>query len=301
MFWGADAILGYFCAAASAFLFLLSYVVLVVGSGGRALLLLLLVLLLSAGVLALMAFRLLRRKKHPVPSNKGPSVVSAVLGMSMTSPRGQLISLCLLAVIFSIPFVVPGGGRKGADVARQSTRDGGGFGLASRPNSGHNRIDWRGADGEEMIVRPSVAKPNGERIRLVNNPQASDPTYRKLIEFLRSDASDRRPYIDGQWVCANYAEEVHNSAERADIRCALVTIWFVDGESHSCNLFRTVDRGLVYIDCTGGSVNEGPPNHDMVVEVEVGKSYVPRHLFPSDGWEEMAEPAGVVRDFTVHW
>jgi hypothetical protein len=301
MVWGGNAILGIFCAAVSAVVFLFGLAGLIFSPGDSARPLILLVLWLPAGILALMSYRLLSRKGSSVPRASGSSVTDTTFGITTTTPRWQYVSLCALAVILPISFAMRGGDRKDTSVSPQSARRGDGSVIASRSDGERDVIGWRGADGEEMIVRPSLAKPSGEGLRLVNNPQASDPTYRKLIEFLRSDASDRRAYIDGQWVCANYAEEVHNRAEGAGLRCALVTIWFVDGEPHSCNLFRTVDRGLVYIDCTGSSVNEGPPNHDKAVEVEVGRSYVPRYLFPSEGWNDTVEPMGIVRDFTIHW
>ena len=46
---------------------------------------------------------------------------------------------------------------------------------------------------------------------------------------------------------------LHNNAEAAGIRAALVGVFF-EGETtgHGLNVFKTTDRGLVYVDCTGG-------------------------------------------------
>jgi len=46
---------------------------------------------------------------------------------------------------------------------------------------------------------------------------------------------------------------VHNNAEAAGIKAAWISIYFEgDDEGHACNAFQTVDRGLIYIDCTSG-------------------------------------------------
>jgi hypothetical protein len=85
---------------------------------------------------------------------------------------------------------------------------------------------------------------------------------------------------------------VHNNAEAAGIRAASVSVDFEGDEvGHACNAFDTIDKGLVYIDCTGqGSgdklnfhleeteegfvfVDDNPDSWDAVAYVEVGKEY----------------------------
>ena len=50
------------------------------------------------------------------------------------------------------------------------------------------------------------------------------------------------------------------------------------GEGHALNVFRTIDEGLVFIDCTG--INKDL-NADKIRYVEIGKDYIPMSLFPS--------------------
>ena len=91
---------------------------------------------------------------------------------------------------------------------------------------------------------------------LINNKNASDPTYGQLVNFLTNDKTDQYPYIytnrvvasyyppaeshvdltriqgiiDGTTqpsnpdVCADFAERLHNDAEMDGIRCAYVSI-----------------------------------------------------------------------------
>ena len=144
---------------------------------------------------------------------------------------------------------------------------------------------------------------DGEPIVLVNNPDATNPTYAELVAFIRADTTDTKLYagkgLGGlttdedyeAYVCADFAEDVHNSAEAAGIRAAWVSIDFEgDDEGHACNAFEITDRGLVYIDCTGGNprfqltpgsyimlYSHAPPSKptswDTVAYVEIGKEY----------------------------
>jgi len=125
-----------------------------------------------------------------------------------------------------------------------------------------------------------------EPIELINNPSATNPTYSELIAFIMEDTTDTTSYIEwapGAYVCADFAEDVHNNAEAAGIRAAWVGIELEgEDEGHACNAFETTDRGLVYIDCTGeglGSRIRGlvdrplTPSWDTVAYVEIGKVY----------------------------
>ncbi|MFC1938554.1 hypothetical protein ACFLWM_00120 [Chloroflexota bacterium] len=97
---------------------------------------------------------------------------------------------------------------------------------------------------------------DGEPIKLINNPDAINPTYKDLLDFIKTDKTDILYYIEeGDWayVCADASEDVHNNAEAAGIKAAWVGIHFIGNQpGHAINAFETVDKGLVYIDCTGG-------------------------------------------------
>jgi len=184
----------------------------------------------------------------------------------------------------------------------------------------------------------------GEFIVLINNEDAENPTYSKLLDFLRSDTTDEFPYqytlsamgfyygeaedkidlgslksiIDGTAkpsppkICADFAERLHNEAEMAGIRCAYVSldmIGYTDPNNlgiesdagHACNAFETIDRGLVYIDCTGISDTYGPINNDMIVDIQVGEQYNPQFLFPSGGWYVPSGVMGTVTSIFITW
>jgi hypothetical protein len=136
---------------------------------------------------------------------------------------------------------------------------------------------------------------DGEPILLVDNPNAVNPTYAQLVAFVEQDTTDNNDYLVDPnigYVCADFAEDVHNHAEAAGIRAASVSVEFEgSGEGHALNAFDTTDRGLVYIDCTGQSfsdklsfhlqdtgegftfVSDSPQSWDAVAYIEVGKEY----------------------------
>jgi hypothetical protein len=104
--------------------------------------------------------------------------------------------------------------------------------------------------------QPPYLKEGG-RISLVNNPAARDASYAELKTFILQDNTDDSPYILGTWTCGNSAEKLHNNAEQAGIKSALVAIHFEDEQiGHALNAFNTTDKGLVYIDCTGRTLKE---------------------------------------------
>jgi len=175
-----------------------------------------------------------------------------------------------------------------------------------------------------------VGNSYGKFIVLINNKEAENPTYSQLLTFLKSDTTDQYSYqryyamrlysgsaegnvnltlvkeiIDGTKqpdpprVCADFAETLHNNAERAGIRCAYVSIKLGE-DRHALNAFDTSDKGLVYIDDTG-IIDSGPSNCDKIVNVKVGSSYVPRSLFPETGWSSTWGNMGEVTNISMTW
>lgn len=135
---------------------------------------------------------------------------------------------------------------------------------------------------------------DGEPIELINNPDATNPTYAELVAFIKEDTSDSKVYFEGFerqgkiiWarVCADFAEDVHNNAEAKGIRAAWVSIDLrANDDGHALNAFETTDKGLVYVDCTGEDTlgsqlmrqinsTDAPSSWDKIAYVEVGKVY----------------------------
>ena len=145
-----------------------------------------------------------------------------------------------------------------------------------------------------------------------------------VMEFYYGEAEDKidlsilKSIIDGTAepsppkICADFAERLHNEAEMAGIRCAYVSLEMIgytdpynleieSDAGHACNAFETIDRGLVYIDCTGFSDSYGPNNNDMIVDIQVGEQYNPQFLFPSGGWYIPSGVMGTVTSIFITW
>ncbi len=108
-------------------------------------------------------------------------------------------------------------------------------------------------------TQPPYARTDAgyDRIQLINNGSAIDPTWQQLESFLIADKTDEKDYVPGTFMCGTFAEELHNNAEAAGIKAAWVTADFTDGsEGHALNAFYTTDKGLVYIDCGGETEQE---------------------------------------------
>jgi len=146
---------------------------------------------------------------------------------------------------------------------------------------------------------------DGHCITLKNNPDAKNPSWAELKTFLLKDDTDSIEYDFDKFVCADFAERLHNNGEAASIRVAFVSIWlgpcsyWPTSGGHALNAFETTDKGLVFIDCTGfvSSINA-----DKIVDVEVGKNYIPRSIFPEPGWSDVWDSMGKVeRIETIQW
>jgi hypothetical protein len=107
-----------------------------------------------------------------------------------------------------------------------------------------------------------------------------NPTYDEMLWFLHSDNTDKRIYDYNGMVCSHFADLLQSNATKAQIRCGRVSVRF-DGQyyGHACNVFDTVDEGLVFIDCTGITDNEPNTNCDKMIEkFESGKLYTLKSL-----------------------
>ena len=171
----------------------------------------------------------------------------------------------------------------------------------------------------------------GDFIILINNKNATDPTYAQLVSFLQSNTIDEYSYIatnkalgfyygtaeshvdlariqsiiDGTAqpsnpdVCADFAERLHNDAEKAGIKCAYVSMG-LSGYTygHALDAFQTTDRGLVYIDDTNAP---GPTRCVKTANIVIGQSYVPISLFPESGWDSTWQSMGTITSLQVIW
>jgi hypothetical protein len=116
-----------------------------------------------------------------------------------------------------------------------------------------------------------------------------DPTYRQMMKFTKADKTNENEYIEGEYVCENFAMDVCNNAEERGIRCAYVTIDHPDG-GHAIVAFNTIDEGLIYIE----------PQHDDIVNPVIGKHYYkcivpkPGHYYEKPPYDDTIEKILVI-------
>jgi hypothetical protein len=150
------------------------------------------------------------------------------------------------------------------------------------------------------VVASNIKQP-AARVYLENNPLAVNPTWIQLRNFIYLDKTDQNTYILNSYDCKDFCRDVHNNAEKAGIRAGVAFIRLKDEEiGHACNVFKTEDRGLVFIDCTGATAFEDhPANMDMTVGIKLGANYMPQFMFPEYGW--VIRNVGVVSDVQIYW
>ena len=89
------------------------------------------------------------------------------------------------------------------------------------------------------------------------------------------DQTEKHNYTPGVYDCSQFSRDVHNNAEAAGIRAAVVHVDFRNRiEGHALNAFLTTDYGLVYVDCT---------RIDTIARVKTGKEFRAIDLYKITG------------------
>ena len=149
-------------------------------------------------------------------------------------------------------------------------------------------------------IMPPYKSGDLSRITLINDGASTNPTWKQLEAFLREDKTDKTLYVTGIYECGNYAKDLHNNAEAKGICAAFVVVHFSSDTPHALNAFKTLDRGLVYIDVTGYSSSVSLPNLDTKVQLEKDERYKRALLFP-DSWRLQREEQRLVKIIEIYW
>ncbi len=132
------------------------------------------------------------------------------------------------------------------------------------------------------VQPPYVTGPLGEPVNLVRVEGRRDVPWQELMDFLSQDPTDESPYVQDVYMCGGFSETLYNNAAAAGIRAAWVSL-DIRGRAvgHALNAFFTTDRGLVFVDCTGGDTaavvlsgsDEDACEHDRIAYVQPGLEY----------------------------
>ena len=143
-------------------------------------------------------------------------------------------------------------------------------------------------------------KADGTPMDLINNDDAKRPTYEQVIKFLEKDNTDEHPSDPSSYDCVDFAEELHNNAEAAGLKCGVVDVNLVEEDidgvvyrsGHECNVFKLKERSLLFVDCVYG---------DCISHAEEGDVYSIRSIYTGEvsyfeGFEDVE-----VRDVRIFW
>jgi hypothetical protein len=129
-------------------------------------------------------------------------------------------------------------------------------------------------NGEFVLRTIPLRNSAGEPVQLRNHPAATNVSLRQLVLFLRTNPVNYATFQPGKFVCTEFAQALHNAAEAAGLRAGVVMVDFTRGEGHVLNAFETTDKGVVYVDCTGGLPGAIPRQEfDTFGYLQVGKPY----------------------------
>ena len=198
------------------------------------------------------------------------------------------------------------------------------FGLVKGPEGVHSN-----SYGDFVVLinnKNSVDPTYNQLIKFLKNDKTDEYLYQYVINMgsyygtaeSHVNITLVKGIVDGTEdmiiprICSDFAQRLHNAAELAGIHCGYVSIdlsGYTDPSNlgissdtgHALNVFNTTDRGLVYIDCTGGFA-DGPTNRDDIINnFKVGEDYIPESLFPEKGWKSTSGSMGKVVSIFITW
>ena len=177
-----------------------------------------------------------------------------------------------------------GNGNYQIDILSKASKDHGKHGKLSIPLK-YKFTSYNPGDSNYYIVGA-----DNEKIILINNESAIDPTYNDLIRFIKTDTTSTNPYVPDVYTCGDFAEDVHNKAEMYGYRAGWVEVDFYDDpDGHALNVFNTPDKGIIYIDCVNG---------DTIINMEIGKDYKP---IPIGSSAYRYSSLGKIKSFNTFW
>jgi hypothetical protein len=113
-------------------------------------------------------------------------------------------------------------------------------------------------------VTTHIAAANGDSIILHNNKSAVNPTFEQVQRFVEEDTTDKHVYSLDSYVCADYARDFHENAEKAGLSCRFIEINFEGRQTgHAIDCFYTTDQGVIYVE----------PETDEIINIKTGEWY----------------------------
>jgi hypothetical protein len=99
-----------------------------------------------------------------------------------------------------------------------------------------------------------------------------DPTYSEAILFVDSDRTDMNPYIEGEYVCWNFAADFIENGSNQGYKVGFVYIQFPQS-AHAIVCLNTTDNDLIFIE---------PQDDNIITELTIGEPYWDRDRYIVD-------------------
>ena len=99
-----------------------------------------------------------------------------------------------------------------------------------------------------------------------------DPTYSEAIFFVDSDRTDMNQYIEGEYVCWNFAADFIENGFNQGYRVGFVYIQFPQS-AHAIVCLNTTDNDLIFIE---------PQDDNIITELTIGEPYWNRDRYIVD-------------------
>ena len=95
----------------------------------------------------------------------------------------------------------------------------------------------------------SRPRGNGSPAIMVNRDNIPEATIDDVREFIATDTTKNNLYIEDEYICTDYAVDLHNNAENAGFMAGVVHLSLEDGV-HAITVFATRD-GWFFVDNRG--------------------------------------------------
>lgn len=144
-----------------------------------------------------------------------------------------------------------------------------------------------------LLAHDRLKESNSEldKLRSGNRYEMHDPTYIEVKDFIRQDKTEKIPYDDETFICADYASVVNNNAEDIGMRCCYIALNFEE-DGHSLVGFNTIDKGMIFIE---------PQSDEWVKNLEVGNDYWTGCVIPESGYYYENDPDDTITGVFYFW
>jgi hypothetical protein len=115
-----------------------------------------------------------------------------------------------------------------------------------------------------IAVELLIQRVSNEMNEVKNTVILHNPTFMEMHYFTINDTISEKSYINGTYMCGNFAMDTVKRALQRGISCAYVEIMYTDGTGHAITAYNCTDIGLILIE----------PQDDRIVNLHSGDVYL---------------------------